>query len=158
MTRCVVLLATLHEFQGPGFQGYVEDSFYEDTVESCIRTGRIDFVFEEAAGRSPSIAEDHANSLLGPGHYLDVDRRDEPSLHSGPRPICGLTAVSVGQCRKREGVWFERMNGEDFKKALLICGVGHSLSFAFRLQDAGFNVELCQHLPYERLCKREHAK
>jgi hypothetical protein len=35
--------------------------------------------------------------------------------------------------------------------------VGHSLSFAFRLQDNGFSVEFCQHLPYEKLCRRQHA-
>jgi hypothetical protein len=43
--RPVLLLATLHEFQGfPGFQGSVEDPSYASGIESCIRSVRIDFV------------------------------------------------------------------------------------------------------------------
>jgi hypothetical protein len=73
--RPVLLLATLHEFQGfPGFQGSVEDPSYASGIESCIRSVRIDFVFEEAAGLGPSTAEQRANSLLGPGWTLTGGR------------------------------------------------------------------------------------
>lgn len=158
--RSVLLLATLHEVQGlPEFPGSVEDPSYADGIESCIRSGRIDFVFEEAAGLGPSTAEQRANSLLGPGHYLDVDsERDKPNPLNGRKPICGFTSVNVIKCMKREDVWLQRLNAQEFKKGLVICGVGHSLSFAFRLQHARFSVELCQHLPFAKLCKREHSK
>jgi hypothetical protein len=158
MSRSVLLLATVHEFQGPGFAGYVEDRSYTTGIESCIRSGRVDFVFEEAAGQSPSIAERYAKSLLQPGHYLDVDcGRIPTNPFITPKPICGFTSVTFAEHRKREELWLQRMNGQEFKKALLVCGVGHSLSFAFRLQDNGFSVEFCQHLPYEKLCRRQHA-
>ena len=160
MDRSVLLLATLHEYQGlPGLQRSVEDPSYAGNIGSCVRSGRIDFVFEEAAGLGPSTAEQHANSFLGPGHYLDIDSgRAMPNPFMGPKPICGFTSISVGMCRTRENLWFQRVNTRNFKKALLICGASHSLSFAFRLEDAGFIVELCHHLPYEKLCKREHVR
>lgn len=168
MSRSALILATVHEFQGRGFEGYVEDGLYEDAIESCLRTGRIDFVFEEAAGRRPSIAEDYAKTLLGPGHYLDIDSRpnemrkfglpSERGLLLGPKPICGLPSWDVNRHKEREMRWLQKMNEQVFNQGLVICGVGHSLSFAFRLQNDGYSVELCQYLPYDRLCKREHAK
>jgi hypothetical protein len=159
MTRSAVLLATLHEFQGAGFQDFVEDQFYTSGIRSCILSGHVDFVFEEAGGKFPSIAQDLAGSLLTPGHYLDIDRREvEPGLHMGIKPICGFTSINAGECRKREELWLQRMDGQQFRKGLVICGVGHSLSFAFRLTNAGYDVELCQHLPFGKLCRREHSQ
>ena len=157
MTRSVVLLATLHEFQGLArHPDSVEDPSYASGVESFIRSGRVDFVFEEAAELGPSIAEQRANLILEPGHYLDIDSGREPL--GGPKPICGFTSISVELSKTREDAWFQRVNAQGFKKGLVICGAAHSLSFGFRLQVAGFSVELCQHLPYEKLCRREHAK
>jgi hypothetical protein len=108
--RSVLLLATLHEFQGlPGFQGSVEDPSYTSGIESCICSGRIDFVFEEASELGPSTAEQRANSLLGPGHYLGIDsERDKPSPLTGLKPICGLTSVDVMKTMTREDVWLQR--------------------------------------------------
>jgi hypothetical protein len=160
MTRSVVLLATLHEFQGLArHPDSIDDPSYASGVESFIRTGRADFVFEEAAGLGPSTAEQRANLILGPGHYLDIDSgRNKPNLLSGPKPICGFTSISIDLSKAREDAWFQRVNAQGFKKGLVICGAAHSLSFGFRLQDAGISVELCQHLPYETLCRRDHGK
>lgn len=160
MVRSVVLLATLHEFQGlPKYPQSLEDAEYVRGVESCILSRRVDFIFEEAAELGPSLAEERSNEILGLGHYLDIDSgRAKPNPFMGPKPICGFTSISVGMCRTREIQWFQKVNARDFKKALLICGASHSLSFAFRLEDAGFIVEVCHHLPYEKLCKREHVK
>jgi hypothetical protein len=160
MIRSVVLLATLHEFQGlEKYPDSVDDASYAIGIESCIRSGRADFVFEEGAELGPSTAEQRSNLILGPGHYLDIDSgRDKSNLLGGPKPICGFTSISVGLSKAREDVWFQKVNAQGFKKGLVICGAAHSLSFGFRLQAAGFSIELCQHLPYERLCKREHAE
>jgi hypothetical protein len=161
MTRSVVLLATLHEFQGLARHpdSVNNDPSYASGVESFIRSGRADFVFEEAAGLGPSIAEQCANLILGPGHYLDMDSgRDKSNLLGGPKPICGFTSISVGLSKAREDAWFQRVNAQGFEKGLIICGAAHSLSFGFRLQSAGISFELCQHLPYEKMCKRLHAK
>jgi hypothetical protein len=160
MNRSVILLATLHEFQGLAkYPDSIEGSDYASGIESCIRSGRVDFVFEEAAELGPSIAEQHSNLFLEQGHYLDIDSgRGKSNPLGGSKPICGFTSISVGPSKTREDEWFQRVNVQQFKRGLVICGVAHSLSFAFRLQDNGFEVELCQHLPYERLCKREHVE
>jgi hypothetical protein len=160
MARSVILLATLHEFQGlEKYPDSVDDPSFASGVESCIRSRRLDFVFEEAAELGPSTAEQCSILILGPGRYLDIDSgRDKPNPFGGSKPICGFTAINMGLSKKREDTWFQRVDAQDFKEGLLICGVAHSLSFGFRLQAAGFSVELCQHLRYERLCKREHAE
>lgn len=42
----------------------------------------------------------------------------------------------------RELSWLKQIKEKQFTKGLLICGVAHGLSMAFRLQDAGFDVEV----------------
>jgi hypothetical protein len=160
MSRSVVLLATLHDFQGlPGYPGSVEDPTYASGIESCILSGRVDFVFEEASGLGPSTAEQRSNSLLGADHYLDIDSgRDKPNPFIGPKPICGFASLDPEKMRNRETQWLKRLIDHGFKKGLVICGVAHSLSFAFQLQEAGLGVQLCYHLPYDILCKRPHAE
>jgi hypothetical protein len=75
-----------------------------------------------------------------------------------PEAICSFTTLDLGENREREKRWLQEINAQEFKKALVICGVGHSLGFAFRLQDTGFSVDFCQHLPYEKLCTKRHAE
>src|SRR5438034_6760629 len=48
----------------------------------------------------------------------------------------------------------ERMKGQAFNKALMICGIAHMLSFAFRLQDARFEVKAIDYLPRDRKSTR----
>jgi len=156
MIRSIVILATIHEVQGlPGYLFAVEDPIYKTKIECIIRDCQIDFIFEEASGYNPTTANRSAIAILGKASYfdLDVDR----DLITDLTPICDLKTLRVAEHLKRERRWIEHVEGEVFERALLICGVGHSLSVASRLTAAGFNVQLCQYLPYDLLCKRAHA-
>ena len=88
MTKSVVVLGVTHELQGPRFIGYVDDPSYPLLLKLSMRG--VDFVFEEASGLGPSIAENLANSILGPGHYVDVD----PS--ASQRGIYRIVAIDMG--------------------------------------------------------------
>jgi hypothetical protein len=168
MSQTIQLIAVPHQLQGPKFNGYVEDTTYSDWVENFIEAG-VDFVFEEASGRGPSIAEQHANSILKPGHYMDVDppaneRRRyglaEVSATGGPiDPVHSSDVYEspyVGEQIKREELWQKRIESEKFEKGLVICGLAHSLSFAFRLHGAGMSVTVSTYIPHGKLCTRRH--
>jgi hypothetical protein len=148
MSNSAVVLAVPHQLQGSRFHGYVKDPSYSLLVDNLMRDA--DFVFEEAAGRGPSIAEQAAKSFDTPLQYLDFDPpRDE-------RPKYGI-AMDVGQGApidpanspdvyeyssvdeqsKREELWLHCVLSKPFEKALVIVGLAHSLSFAFRLASAG---------------------
>jgi hypothetical protein len=71
-TRRIVVLGIPHALRGPGFSSFVDDPSYRTLVEILIRDD-VDFVFEEAAERGPSIAEGLAISLIGSDRYLDFD-------------------------------------------------------------------------------------
>ena len=174
MSRHVLLFATFHQFQGPKFPGYIQDEPYRILIEKCISVRRIDFVFEEAGKRGPSIAEECANSLLGPGHYLNMDHTrnalrkfgiaEDVETETGhwidesDKSIGTYDCQNIDAHERRELRWLRGMEAGQFEKGMVICGVGHSLSFAFRLQGKGFSVELLSYLPYEKLCKRKRAK
>lgn len=168
MSQSVQLIAVPHQLQGPGFNGYVADSSYSDWVESFVRAG-IDFVFEEASGRGPSIAEQLTHSILKPNCYLDIDppanERHKYGLAAssatgGPIDPSNSTDIYespyVDEQRKREELWLKRIQSEKFKKGLMICGLAHSLSFAFRLQNAGMTVAVSTYIPHGKLCNRRH--
>ena len=173
MSKSVVVLSVPHELQGPQFPRHVNDPASSHLVEGLIKggisvegfaTGRIDFVFEEAAGRRPSIAEDLAKSLLGPGHYLDVDpppherRKHGIKLETGgywfdPSLGAHYRWEEVDEHRKREQLWLQAVQAQAFETGLAICGLGHGLSFPFRLLSAGVRVLLTfNHIPYDKLC------
>lgn len=174
MSRSVWLLATLHQFQGPKFRDYLEDKSYRNLIEQIISRKRIDFVFEEAGGRGPSIAEECANSLLQPGHYMDVDppqneRREygipdemltggwiDRDNRSKSNDMYGRRTINVHN--EREKLWLKRIVASRFERGLVICGVSHSLSFAFRLQTAEFEVDLWDYTPFQKLCVRPHVE
>src|SRR5665213_1521561 len=149
MSKLVIVLGTLHQLQGPTFTGYTNDPSYSMLVQNLIDSEKIDFVFEEASGRVPSIAGKLAEPL-GSHRYLDIDpprserfKYDiaEDTEHCGPIDVfespetyCELV---VDEHRKREELWLERLRKKEFERGLVICGIGHGLSFAFRLQSAG---------------------
>jgi hypothetical protein len=148
MTKSVVVLAVPHQVQGPGFQSYISNSSYSSSVSDLIKRGQIDFIFEEAGGRAPSIAKDLAESLLGPGHYLDVDpspnEREKYGIvkRAAPKPLSiNCESAIVKEQDEREQEWKRRIETNSFKKGLLICGLCHNLSIAFRLLSAGIMVE-----------------
>ncbi len=171
--RPVLVLATLHQFQGPRFSGFVEDASYGVLVEQCIRVREIEFVFEEAGkDHGPSIAEERSQAILGAAHYVNLDCSQDKFRKFG---IAGTeTEIShwiddqdkargkyscqdVGEHKNREVQWLEEIQKQQFEKALVICGVGHGLSLSFRLQPQ-FTVELVTYLPHEKLCTRPHAE
>ena len=174
LSKSILVLAVPHQLQGSGFRGYVDDPSYSRLVGDLIKG--MDFVFEEAAGHRPSTAEDLATLLLGPGRYLDVDPpRDERPKYGiatntgGGEPIdlyrseLGIPAATyeyalVEENIKREELWRRRVQTQEFNKGLAICGLAHSLSFAFGLKSVGITVEKSyNYIPYHKLCTRFHA-
>lgn len=169
MSKSAVLLGVPHQLQGLGFRGYVEDPSYSRLVKTLM--GGVDFVFEEATGRGPSIAEQLVGFSQRPVQYLDFDPPpDERPKHGieklvgGGWPIdpCNSSDVcetsTVGEQRKREELWLDRVLSKPFEKALVIVGLAHSLSFTFRLTSKGINVNESQYyIPYSKLCTRAHV-
>jgi hypothetical protein len=170
MGKSAVVLAVPHQIQGPGFQSYIKDPSYKLLVKNLMQSNGIDFVFEEAAGRGPSIAEKLANSFGRPVGYLDMDPApdDRPKYGiarqvggGGPIDPCNSPDVyessKVDEQRKREELWLERMLLTAFAKGLVIVGSAHGLSVAFRLSSAGVSViDNYQYMPYDKLCRRSH--
>lgn len=158
MSRSISVFGTSHRFQGakkaerihqiddPGYRLYLEDQLPK----------LFDFVFEEASECGPTVAEEIATRLLGPGHYLDVDPHPDNRPRLGIPPLREhYTPVNPyeqgnrdfvqhedleGQ-EKREELWVNRIKGQSFDWGLLICGYLHALSLSFRLQSAGFSVK-----------------
>ena len=116
MTKSIVVFAVPHPLQGLGFVGYIDDSHYVSLIEDLI-SRRVDFVFEEAGGRKPSIAESITNDSLGAGHYMDVDPAPHerskfgiPVTVPGARPnLLGCEYANIEQHRKREALWTQRV-------------------------------------------------
>jgi hypothetical protein len=168
MTSALVL-AVPHQLQGPNFRDYVQNSTYSVLIEDLIRDG-VDFVFEEVSGRGPSIAEDLANSMLQPGHYLDVDPRPDERPRYGIARVTGgggpvdpgnsediYESSMVDEQRKREELWVQRIRAQKFEKGLVVVGLAHGLSLSFRLISAGISApETRFYVPYNKLCKRRH--
>jgi hypothetical protein len=166
LTRFVQVLGLGHELQGPKFSGFVDNPSYRLLLSRKIK--EFDMAFEEASGRIPSIAGETADSLLGSGHYVDVD----PGAND--REKFGIPTETVkSECidpwdskdsflhliadaqAKREEHWVRRISEQEFSKALMICGIGHSLSITFRLVAAGFIVkDPWAYLPHYKLCSR----
>jgi len=73
MSKTVLVLAVPHQLQGPKFLGFVADPSYNLLVKSAVLRRGVNFIFEEASGLGPSVAEEIARTLLGPGHYMDID-------------------------------------------------------------------------------------
>ncbi len=178
MSKSVVVLAVPHQLQGQEFSGYVEDRAYSLLIQDTIKKG-VGFVFEEASGRRPTTAENLVKSVLGPGHYLDVDPP------TSERPKYGIANQSGGTCligdpcdeivqglppdsyewaiveehRKREELWLQGLQAQPFEKGLVICGLGHNLSFAFRLLAVGISVTtVYSYIPHHKLCNHMRVK
>jgi hypothetical protein len=147
MPQWVRVLGTSHQLQGGNFAGRrIRDPSYEKHVRSEIESRRFDFVFEEAAGLGPTIAENLTRELLDHDHYLDVDPPvairasfgiANPSGHSfpispyelGSRDVIGVEYVDPQD--RRETLWLDRIAKTSFTSALFVCGYLHALSFSF---------------------------
>jgi hypothetical protein len=155
MSRLVIVLSTQHELQGAKKRvGNVEDPMYAELLEQLVVTEGLDFIFEEATELGPTTAENVSINSIGPNHYLDVDPpksqrqklgippdTNKPYLIGSPPDVAFADWQFQEVHAKREELWVQRMMEREFEKALMICGLGHGLSLAFRLQSAGFTVK-----------------
>jgi hypothetical protein len=167
MSKSALVLAVPHQIQNPRTLGHIPDQSYRLLLEDLITKRAVNFVFEEVGGLSPTIAQTVAESLLGQGHYMDVD----PS--PGERPQFGIAEITggqvwfedefgnpsnhyefgiVGEQKKREELWTKRVAAQPFENGLAICGLCHGLSFAFRLESAGIAVaESLSYIPFRKM-------
>ena len=58
----------------------------------------------------------------------------------------------------REELWLRRIQEQVFEDALFVCGELHLLSISFRLRSAGYSVEAFHYMPWQDLCRRQHAE
>jgi hypothetical protein len=47
-------------------------------------------------------------------------------------------------------LWLKRIQQSEFNSALVICGLVHLLSFAFRIRDAKFSVQAINYANWQR--------
>ena len=133
------------------------DPDYPEVLQQLTSTKGIDFIFEEASELGPTTAEDVGLPL---GGYLDVDQSREhrqefgiakDTSRSSPLDPCrsreSLCWHMVAEHRKRELLWLQRIEAHQFKRALLICGIAHMLSFSYRLMDRGYEIEAVLYEP-----------
>lgn len=160
----VTVLGTLHVVQGAEKRlGNVHDPAYVALLNKLMISEEVDFIFEEASGLGPTIAEKLALDKLAFGHYVDIDpargERSEfgiPANSSEPNMIGSPPTVSFANWQileahaKREELWLKRIQQSKFESALVICGLVHLLSFAFRLHDAKFSVQAINYANWQR--------
>jgi len=160
----VTVLATLHVIQGAEKRvGNVHDPVYVALLNKLLVSEGVDFIFEEASGLGPTIAEKLALEQLAFGHYVDIDpaRSDRPDFGipanaSEPNMIGTPPTVAFANWQilevhaKREELWLKRMQQHEFQSALVICGLVHLLSFAFRLQNAKYSVQAINYANWQR--------
>jgi hypothetical protein len=166
MSQAIIILGTFHQLQGRNFTGHVDDPSCRALIQTLIKTNNVDFIFEEASGRGPSIAEELANRV-GADRYQDIDPdRNERSRYG----IAEETEISIPvdlwshppefyseqklqDHQKREDLWITRLQRRHFTTALMICGIAHCLSVSFRLQGAGYAVKAFNYIPHHKVCK-----
>jgi hypothetical protein len=160
----VTVLGTLHTMQGAEKRpGNMHDPMYVALLNRLMSSEEVDFIFEEASGLGPTIAEKLALERLAFGHYVDIDpaRSEraklgiplsalEPHMIGAPPKVAFAQWQVLDGQTKREELWIKRMQQSEFKSALVICGLVHLLSFAFRLQAAKFSVQAIDYANWQR--------
>ena len=164
MNPRVTVLATLHVIQGAEKRlGNVYDPVYVALLDKLMTSEGVDFIFEEASGLGPTIAEKLALEKLPFGHYVDIDpargeraafgiptSSSEPNMIGTPPTVAFANWQLLEVHAKREELWLQRMQQRKFESALVICGLVHLLSFAFRLRDAEFSVQAINYANWQR--------
>ena len=160
----VTVLATLHVIQGAEKRlGNVHDPVYVELLNKLMISEAVDFIFEEASGLGPTVAEKLALEKLPFGHYVDIDpaRNErpafgipvssaEPNMIGNPPTVAFANWQILDVHAKREELWLKRMQQREFQSALVICGLVHLLSFAFRLQNAKYSVQAINYANWQR--------
>lgn len=170
MPKSISIVGTSHRLQGARkaeLIRYINDPSYKRYLEDQLRPKVFDFVFEEASELGPTIAEETAATLLGQGHYLDVDphpnNREKfgiPELINSHTPINPYEQSNSDFVQhedlegrgRREELWVRRVKEQSFNWALFICGYLHSLSLSFRLRSEGISVaQVGIYMPFDKL-------
>lgn len=160
----VTVLATLHVIQGAEKRlGNVQDPMYVALLNKLLASESVDFIFEEASGLGPTIAEKLALERLAFGHYVDMDpargervdlgipaNSSEPNMIGTPPSVAFANWQILDVHARREELWVKRIQQHKFESGLVICGLVHLLSFAFRLQDAKFSVQAINYANWQR--------
>jgi hypothetical protein len=164
MVPRLTVLGTLHALQGAEKRhGNTHDPMYEKLLKKLLASEGSDFIFEEASGLGPTIAEKFAREELGSGHYLDIDpaKHDraplgippsshEPNMIGSPPKVAFANWQVLGAHARREELWLSSIQEQKFESALVICGLIHLLSFAYRLEAAGFSVQAIDYANWQR--------
>jgi hypothetical protein len=58
---------------------------------------------------------------------------------------------SIEAHESREIFWLQTIPGSAFDSGLMVCGIAHMLSFAYRLRAANFEVKAIDYLPRHKL-------
>jgi hypothetical protein len=130
-----------------------------------MESEKLDFIFEEAAEPGSTIAKTFASEFRLRG-YCDVDpgRAERLALgipvetgDSWPVDLFGSSRDSLHWQNAeahamREELWTRRIRESEFESGLLICGIAHSLSIAFRLETLGFKVKVAVYEPQCKMC------
>ncbi len=149
----LIVLGTYHDVQGlKKFRRNVNDPDYKTILERLMTYG-VDFIFEEACGFGPSVAF----KMVPNDRYVDIDSETtDEALAKFREPadtnLLFPPKLTLPAENWREDCWVKRIKAEEFKNGLVICGVAHSLSMAFRLKLEGFDVEARTYEPVDRLC------
>jgi hypothetical protein len=164
--RKILVLGVPSELQGVSeHERKVPDPGYKKLLETLFSQHAIDFVFEEASGILSSYAAKSASSSESFIQYLGVDPQKNDKQKYGlegeastPLPIgAGGAAPDVANVEnlelhvKREKHWLHRIQTQEFRIALMICGPIHVLSFSSRLSAAGLEVQALDYVPYHKL-------
>jgi hypothetical protein len=164
MNPRVTVLSTLHALQGAERRhGNLHDPMYMMLLKNLIASEGVEFIFEEASGLGPTIAEKLSLQELGSGRYLDIDpananrvefgippNSNEPHIIGTPPKVAFAHWQILEVHAKREILWMKRIQQQKFESALVICGLVHLLSFAFRLQAEQFSVQAIDYANWQR--------
>lgn len=164
MNPRITVLATLHVLQGAEKRhGNLHDPMYVTLLKNLIISEGVEFIFEEASGLGPTIAEKLSQQQLGFGRYLDIDpanadrvefgipsNSNEPHIIGTPPKVAFAHWQILEVHAKREILWMNRIQQRKFESALVICGLVHLLSLAFRLQTAQFSVQAIDYANWQR--------
>ena len=160
----VTVLATLHVVQGAEKRlGNVHDPMYVALLNQLMISEGVDFIFEEASGLGPTLAEKLALETLAFGHYVDIDparserpdygippNSSEPNMIGTPPTVAFANWQILDVHTKREELWLGRIQQHKFESALVIVGLVHLLSFSFRFQTAKFSVQAINYANWQR--------
>lgn len=162
--KSIVLLGTVHSVRGAekSPRKQIDDPSYRKLIELFVSCCDVDYIFEEASGCGPTDAEKIANRHSI--RYKDVDlhpdeRRQRGLLVEGASPHSIDEAKpedfyireNLGVHAQREDSWLKSIKKRHFSSGLMICGVFHVLSFAFKLRSAGFDVDCLRYTPFQKL-------